>query len=296
MISLIVFSKDRAMQLDSLLRSVVECCDGIDHVDVIARASSDLHVEAYKQVVRLGTGFDAMVIDGPGNDTPIGQHIDVALHASDHVALAVDDMLFYRASDFKQAAETLNEHNAFAWSWRLGHRTCLGELVESEFCGCVEGCLSHWLCSPFVDDPDYRYMFHSDGALYCTTDYVNMLDKWLPYWRTGRYTPNDLEAAVASFAGQWRPLVGPHLGPLEPTCITWQLNRVQTKYGSPAAEIPETNVDALARAYLDGKRVNNEILYAMLQANALNWNPPGARPTHVYASEEASKVWASCIE
>lgn len=291
MISLIVFSKDRAMQLDSLLHSVEECCDGIDHIDVIARASSDLHVGAYKALMNDDTvHYDAMVIDGPGNDTPVGQHIDVAIHEADHVALAVDDMLFYRGSYFTEAAATLEKHDAFVWSWRLGR------IADPPECGCENTYGPHWTCSPFIDDPDYRYMFHSDGALYRTADYVNMLDKWLPYWRTGTYTPNDLEGAVAVRRREWAPLVGPHVGPLEQTCITWQLNRVQTKYGSPASEIPETNVDALAQAYLEGKRVNNVKLYAMLQENALRFNPPGTRPTHVYASEEASKVWASFIE
>ena len=71
---------------------------------------------------------------------------------------------------------------------------------------------------------------------------------------------------------------------------------MQTKYGSPAAETPETNTDALATAYLAGKRVDTDALYGALNANPLRWNPPGARPTPVYACEEASKFWASCVK
>lgn len=284
MITLVVFSKDRAMQLDSLLRSVREHCTGIDDVAVIARASSELHTESYR-CVRDTDLYDAFVCDGPGNATPIGQHLDIALLNYSHVALAVDDQIFYAPSDFAKAAATIDLVRAFAWSWRLGRNNNTDNLYNDD----------HWVCSPLTDDRDYGYPFHSDGALYKKTDYMMMFDKYLPDWRTGQYTPNDLEAAVAGQKARWAAVVGPHLGPLEPTCITWQVNRVQTKYGSPAAEIPETNVDALAKAYLEGKRVNNDILYAMLQADPLCWNPPGARPTHVYASEQASKVWASCI-
>ena len=142
---------------------------------------------------------------------------------------------------------------------------------------------------------DYGYLWHSDGALYRTATYTETLYRFLPDWRTADYTPNDLEAAVAGRKPKWAARVGPHLGPLTPTCITWQLNRVQTRYGSPAAEIPETNTDALAAAYLAGKRVDNEKLYAALRENPLRWNPPGARPTHVYACEEASRFWAGCV-
>lgn len=285
MITLIVFSKDRAMQLDSLLRSVKDHCTGIDRVDVIARASSDLHIEAYKGI-RDSELYDALVVDGPGNDTPIGQHIDLAMLNSDYVALAVDDQIFYRPSDFAAAAEALDLERAFVWSWRLG---------DSKRAVRVGDTINYWMCSALTDDRDYGYLFHSDGALYKTFDYTKMLDTYLSDWRTGQYTPNDLEAAVAARKREWAAKVGLHLGPLDATCVTWQLNRVQTKYGSPAAEIPRTNVDALARAYLEGKRVDNEKLYSMLRENPMRFNPPGARPTHVYASEEASSFWVSCL-
>jgi len=297
-ISLVVFSKDRAMQLDSLLRSVCDNCTGIKHVAVIAKASSQLHIDAYK-LLRETETYDELTVAGPDGGLPLGH--DLAALAddyadgvpTDHIALAVDDQLFYAPSDFRKAAFSLDEHKAFVWSWRLGLRK---DRSETERCPCpLDEADPHWLCSAFENDPDYGYLFHSDGALYRTSAYVNKLDTWLPDWRTGNYTPNDLEAAVTARAARWKPSVGPHVGPLSPTSITWQLNRVQTKYGSPAAEIPETNVDALARAYLEGKRVDNEKLYEALRADPLQWNPPGARPTHVYACEEASKFWAGCV-
>ena len=292
MITLVVFSKDRAMQLDSLLRSVKDHCTGIDRVVVLAKASSALHIAAYRRLLEEGE-HDELTVNGVDGGLPLGEDVFQAINDSEHVALAVDDQLFYAPSNFTKAAFSLDEHNAFVWSWRLGLRK---DRSETERCPCpLDEADPHWLCSAFDSDPDYGYLWHSDGALYGTSVYVNKLDTWLPDWRTGVYTPNDLEAAVAARAARWKPSVGPHLGPLSPTCITWQLNRVQTKYGSPAAEIPETNVDALAQAYLEGKRVDNEKLYEALRADPLQWNPPGARPTHVYACEEASRFWAGCV-
>lgn len=290
MITLVVFSKDRAMQLDSLLRSMRDNCRGISHVHVVAKASSRLHIDAYKRLSKTDLLYDELTIDGPGGGLPLGRYVaDALVHGpanpSDHVALAVDDMLFYRASDFADAAEKLDRVRAFVWSWRLGRKADTDNLYNE----------SYWIGSPLTSDPDYGYTFHSDGAVYRTSDYVMMLDKYLADWRAGAYTPNDLEAAVASHRARWAPIVGPHIGPLKPTCITWQLNRVQTKYGSPAAEIVDTKVDVLAERYLNGLRVDNEKLYAMLEENAFRFNPPGARPTHVYASEEASRFWVSCI-
>ena len=282
MITLVVFSKDRAMQLDSLLRSVKDHCSGIDRVVAIVDASSDLHERAYDKLAMKPEPLALLRQRVVGGLTVA---LGSALRKCDYVALAVDDQLFYAPSDFKKAALLLDADDAFVWSWRLGFKKPGVEWDDDE----------HWTCSALSSDRDYGYLWHSDGALYKTADYMKMLDQYLPDWRTGAYTPNDLEAAVAGRRRDWAPHVGPHLGPLSPTSITWQLNRVQTKYGSPAAEIPETNVDALAQAYLEGKRVDNDALYGVLNANPLRWNPPGARPTHVWACEEASRYWASCV-
>lgn len=283
------------MQLDSLLRSVKDHCTGIGHVAVLAKASSQLHIDTYKRL-REGELYDELTVAGPDGGLPLGHDLACLTDdyaegiPTDHLALAVDDQLFYAPSDFTKAAFSLDEHQAFVWSWRLGrpmsHQPCACPFDEAD---------PHWLVSALYSDADYGYLWHSDGALYKTADYLKMLDKYLPDWRTGTYTPNNLEAAVAGRKRDWAPHRGPHLGPLSPTSITWQLNRVQTKYGSPAAEIPETNTDALAQAYLEGKRVDNDALYGVLNANPLRWNPPGARPTHVWACEEASEFWASCV-
>lgn len=289
MITLVVFSKDRALQCDSLLRSIEDHCTGIDCVVVLAKASSELHITAYRQLLERCL-CDEMTVNGESGGLPLGNDVFQAVNDAEYTALAVDDQLFYAPSDFKKAAVSLEEHSGFVWSWRLGLPTSRNR------CECpFEDADPHWLVSALDSSRDYGYLWHSDGALYHTDDYLKMLDRCLPDWQTGAYTPNDLEAAVARRKAQWAPLVGPHHGPLTPTCITWQLNRVQTKYGSPATEIPETNVDALAKAYLAGKRVDNDALYGALVANPLRWNPPGARPTHVYACEEASRFWAGCV-
>lgn len=281
MITLVVFSKDRAMQLDSLLRSVKDYCTGIDRVVPIVYASNALHENAYWKLAHEAPFTELRMQVGD----PLGKLVEeVTTKGSDHIALAVDDMLFYARSDFRSAARRLRDQDAFVWSWRLGHKP-----------GVTREIADFWDCAALTADRDYGYLFHSDGALYRTEGYLRMVDGMLPDWRTGEYTPNDIEGAVACRKRQWAPQVGPHLGPLHPTCITWQLNRVQTKYGSPAAEIPETNVDALARAYLDGARIDNEKLYAALRENALRFNPPGTRPTHVWACEEASRFWAAAI-
>ena len=289
MITLVVFSKDRAMQLDSLLQSVKDNCRGITRVVAIVDASSDLHERAYDKLAEKPEPLALLRQRAIGG---FGVALGAALGKCDHVALAVDDQLFYAPSDFEKAAFSLNEHQGFVWSWRLGrpmsHEPCKCPFDEAD---------PHWLVSALYSDRDYGYLWHSDGALYKTADYLKMLDQYLPDWRSGAYTPNDLEGQIAAKRKLWAPHVGPHLGPLTPTCITWQLNLARRDYasGSPAFELPETRLDALAQAYLEGKRVDNDALYGALNTNPLRWNQPDDRPTHVRACEEASRFWASCV-
>jgi hypothetical protein len=273
------------MQLDSLLRSVNDHCTGIDRVVPIVYASTTLHENAYWKLAHdeslRFTELRMQVVDS------LGAMVAAMSKGSDYLALAVDDQIFYAPSDFSRATKALAAFG-FSWSWRLGKKADLDHDSFDDD--------DTWQYSSLLHgDLDYGYMFHCDGMVIKTSDYVKMLDKYLPDWRTGQYTPNDLEAAVAVNKSRWAPAVLPHRGPRKATCITWQLNRVQTSYGSPAAEIPATNVDALAKAYLDGKRVDNEKLYKALRENPFQWNPPGARPTHVWACEEASKFWASAV-
>jgi hypothetical protein len=288
-ITLVVFSKDRAMQLDSLLQSVKDNCTGIDRVVAIVDASSDLHERAYDLLPTARTTFAMLRQKAVGG---LGVVLAAVLKRTEYIALAVDDQLFYASSNFKKAAFSLEEHLGFVWSWRLGlptvHNRCACPFDEAD---------PHWLVSALDSDPNYGYLWHTDGSLYKTADYVKMLDTHLPDWRTGDYTPNDLEGRVATQHKLWAPHVGPHLGPIKPTCITWQLNLARRNYasGSPAFELPETRLDVLAQAYLDGKRVDNEKLYAALQENPLRFNQDGDRPTHVRACEEASRFWAECV-
>jgi hypothetical protein len=273
MITLVVFSKDRAMQLDSLLRSVGDHCTGIDDVVVIADATSDLHERAYDQLA-----FDGTLLRQRALDVSLGVALAYALKRAEHVSFAVDDMIFYRPSDFGWAAKELDTEKAFVWSWRLGRRNnCVIDTCDGSF----------W-CGP----PGYAW--HVDGSLYRTADYARTLERFYPQWREAR-TPNDLEGTVAMRADEWAPGIL-HLGPIEPTCMTWQINQAHVTPGvrrAPFTAVSETQLDALAEAYLAGRRVDNERLYADLSWTVRFQKRPGR--AHVEACEESAAFYASLI-
>jgi len=271
---------DRALQCDSLLRSIDDNVTGISRVVVIARATTELHERAYGELAFDG---DLWMENGVPCSTLLADAVD----GCTYVTLAVDDQVFYRPTDFTNAIGTFEDEKAFVWSWRLGHKT-----------GVTSARTDHWICSAAgTRDESYRYLFHSDGALYRRGDYVRLLDRYVPGWQKRALIPNDLEAGPAAAQREWQMSVGPHVGPLEATCMTWQLNKESStrgRYGAPWCEIPETRLDALAEAFLAGRRVDNVKLYA-----DTSWTTRFQRhdslPTHVYACEEASRFYADLI-
>lgn len=282
MITLVVFSMNRAMQCESLLRSLCDHATGIDRTVVIARATSSLHQEAYAKLTAEHPECQ-IVDDVRGCSVHLAQ---VLANGTDHVSLAVDDQLFYRSSDFSMAARELDNANGFVWSWRLGEKLGTTQTRNGAF----------WQCSPRIDDADYGYLFHSDGAVFRANEYMALLDLFLPGWRDNALIPNNLEGHVAACQHQWRMSVGPHLGPLKPTCITWQINKESTtrEYGAPWVTIPETELDTLAQAFLAGKRVDNQALYADLSW-VTRFQKAGDGPTHISACVEASRFYAGMI-
>jgi hypothetical protein len=282
--TLIIFSMDRALQCDSLINSVRDHVTGVNRVVVIARATSELHAKAYNVLGCSYTEYEILLETHKHGLTSLLSKIVYSADL-DYVAIAVDDQIFYRPSDFTTAVGALEDEKAFVWSWRLSHKPGETEIKNK-----------YWLDAAPKDEV-YRYLWHSDGALYRRDHYVRMLNTYIPLWPTQRLIPNDIEARIASAAHEWQPSVGPHVGPLNATCMTWQINKEKSTAGvwaSPWCTIPETELDVLAQAYLNGKRTDNLALYTDLSWTT-RFNRPGAYPTHVSAGEEASRFYAALI-
>ncbi len=280
----IIFSMNRALQCDSLLTSLEDHATGIDTTAVICRTTSRLHIDAYDKAAELHPNADFCAeTEGFGCTQwlkrVLGTYKDIT-----HVCINVDDQIYFRPADFQRAATTV-AHPVFIWSWRLGHTPPW-----------TYGLKTHWAARDSADK-HYGYLWHSDGALYELEAYLRMLNGSTPNWRTdSNLIPNDLEQNAAMYCPIWgQRLI--HCGPLEQTCITWQINKESTtesNYKAPWATVPETELNALAAAFLAGKRVDNQKLY-----NDLSWTTrfqkPTSAPTHIEACPEAAAFYATLL-
>ncbi len=304
MIQAVIYSMDRAMQLDSLLRSLQDLAMGLDGIAVIYRATSDLHRSAYDLLRRENGDSPEFipVVFHEEKDKGVSGILSDILSKTEFVCLNVDDQVYFKKTLFQISREALYD-NAFVWSWRLGplqdpswvrQTTSFGDSFTASW--------AYYVCEdPNRAEPSHSYLWHTDGAVYRSSDYRRVLDLACPGWEQMKLIPNDLELMGARAESLW-PLRR-HAVPPEPTCMTWQINKETTtvrKYKAPWVTIPETEVDAMAEAFLRGCRVRNDLLYASLQNPIPEWTTrfqqPNSLPTHVRACEEASAFYASLIQ
>lgn len=277
MTTVIVASMNRAFQCDSLLRSLDDHCAGVDRVVVVARATSALHREAYARL--FSSHLVDYVLDIEGYSVHLGRVVR-GLPKHDFLSLMVDDQIFYRHADFSDAQSILVGTDALVWSWRLG--------FDSRRCSLH---VNHWRSRGQTDDY-YGYLWHSDAGVYRVGDWVSLMDTALPGWDERRRIPNDLEAAGARLqrkAGAPHPL---HVGPILPACVTWQINKEVTTrscYSAAWQTTSKTSLDALAHAFLEGRRFDNDAF------SALTEGPHFGAVGHVPATRENTEFYERLI-
>src|SRR5689334_243855 len=121
MISLIVWSKDRACQLDLLLRSIKRNIPNTFDVNVIYKASSSEYQDAYNQCLNIHNGASFFGEHDEWNLEKLTRKL--ISEANENVCLSTDDTVFYKESPLVGQAleEKLTDKAIF--SLRLGFNT-----------------------------------------------------------------------------------------------------------------------------------------------------------------------------
>jgi hypothetical protein len=170
MFDTIIFSKDRAAQLDLLLRSMKENCN-LFKPRVLYDTSNLMFQEGYSQVRKLHPDVHFI------QEMRIGQDIRRLLESgkSPYVCVLTDDTVFYR--DCKLSKKTIKEvftKKFFCFSFRLGKNTIIQDyttgkrqmkLVPSTVIVAEENILG-WNAKRYPSFDNYGYLFGCDGCMY----------------------------------------------------------------------------------------------------------------------------------
>jgi hypothetical protein len=285
----LVFSRDRALQLEATLNSFLRCAGetaGLNLV-VLYRASSPRLEAQYAQLshdyagrVRLvaeqdfrgqvlqilgealaaesaakrPAAFSKAVANQPG-DAGSGTR------RADFLLFLVDDTLFTMPFGFGTALEALAANpDALGFSLRLGRNTAycyaLGRPQSLPFFEELpKGVLKfHWTRG----DGDFGYPIEISSSIY-RLETINGLVQGLNF-----DDPNSLESQMALQEGRFKRNVPALLCQERSVAFNNPINRVQHTFENRSGEAPQYSTDALARRFDLGQRINVAVLEGLV--------------------------------
>jgi hypothetical protein len=234
----LVFSKDRAMQLDAFLRSAKQHAPYAS-VTVLWNASDQEHADTYEWDLWRSQMFAR---EHGGKD--FEKMFRLWLADFDRVVFHTDDDVFFPQHDPLIPSSVETTDNII--SLRLGANTThchpmrqtqrVPEIINSSL---------RWQWRE--EEGDFGYPLTLNATVYRSADLLPLLD--FPF-----SNPTELEAGLAAqadrFGPQWMT------APLRSCCVSLPHNRVSVSSGCPAGSNPAWQPDALRDLYLEGWRID----------------------------------------
>jgi hypothetical protein len=285
MISALIFSKDRAMQLDGTLRSFLRWSSETELGSLIVLYTTsdaglrgqyhDLEIEYQDRVHFVEeTDFRMQVLDLLGTARPAnrrwsrGSRISRRTPASEekispqatpptHMLFLVDDTLFVRPFSLRLAADALDRNqDALGFSFRLGSNTVNSYVLRrSQGVPPLEHLPNGVRRYRWTDaDGDFAYPLELSSSFYRTETLLLLV----PHLRFS--DPNTLESQLSVNAKQFRRGF--------PFLLCWDssvafsapVNRVQEVFENRSGGVPELSVSHLARLFEAGQRLDLGVL------------------------------------
>lgn len=248
----LAFSRDRAMQLDAMLRSLATHAAEPVEVAVICKATTERHARSYLDIGKL---HPSSIIVGETNfENDVRSYFGSI--AGEHVLFLVDDTIFVRRWSPVSCDKQLRANGGtIGYSLRLGMNTsyCY-PLARDQRIPPTVGWPSmitwDWTCA----DGDFGYPLELSSSVYRTQDILAALSTYK--FRN----PNELEVVLSELGTRtlkMRPWLMAH-----ETSVAFSnpCNKVQTIYHNRAGTDPNRSADALLDLWEQGYRIDVEAL------------------------------------
>lgn len=254
---LIIFSKDRPLQLQALLESIVLHVKGLEHVAVLYTASAAQFSDAYKMLAHQFPDV-RWVQQDPGKQrsdfAPLLQNIFEHLPAP-YIMFAVDDMIVVNKIDLFRCMELMKKTNAYGCYLRLGKDTnyCYAHNAPMRIpqLNHVEGEFYTWQLR--TGDKCWGYPHTVDMTIYPRKTVQEAITT------CGTTSPNIFEAL---WSGKSIPQNSLALCYTTSRVINIPLNLVQQDYGHNRCA-RRYKVEDLLNLFIQGWRINVEALYQL---------------------------------
>jgi len=263
MIDVIIFSKDRAAQLDLLLYSL-EVNDGrgiFNEPKVLYRISNDTYAEGYDRV----EVYNLAIPPGPLLRGVWGAHfqkegdfrfdvIEAVKQCGPLFCFMVDDQILYRRPGlvYETIKRDMDIHpQAACFSLRLGENTnwqyqSQMHLRKPTFKPTEQGALL-WNRNTCLQYTNYNYPLSVDGHIFRRDEILQLLEQ-IQFEQ-----PNQLEARLQQFVNRMGPLM---LCPPQSVLVNAAINRVQDIFQNRVGNKPEYKADAMNCRFLQNDRLS----------------------------------------
>ncbi len=234
----LVFSKDRAMQLDGFLRSAERYAPYASVTVLIGNIGSNFsrHQRSYEL---LETKHESVEFWGDASSLGFEGVVRHWLKRHERVVFHTDDELFYAAPP----AELLGQADDVIPVFRQGRNTTWCQVLDEP--QAVPDTFPVWRWAEA--EHDFGYPLSLNGCVYWSRDILPLLDFSFA-------NPTQLEAGLATRADRLRPqwmAAGTH------SCtVALPHNVVSVDSGCPRGSNPNYQPDALCELFLDGWRID----------------------------------------
>jgi hypothetical protein len=248
----VIFSRNRGMQLDLLLRTLFFCCDDIlelSDINVLYLAEGN-HKESYEILKKDYPQVNFV------EEKSFKEDLLSFLPNKTSILFLCDDSVFTEKFSLKQILENLNSNeDNIGFSLRLGHNTqkCFpyGDVNQNipEMTLIKDNVYTYqWKPAEF----DYSYPLEVSSSVYNLNMILELL-KNLDY-----KNPNTLEASLVVNTPYFVIDKSLLLCFDKSICFSVPSNRVQTYNQNRAGDV---NADDLLKYFMEGKRMDSSIFY-----------------------------------
>lgn len=258
--TMVVFSKDRPLQVDAALTSWKRHCRDAasTEINVIYKASTSRMLSLYRRLMQEHPDVNFI------REGDFRRDVLVLARSREYIFYAVDDTVFVRDFEMAEIAAALKANpDALGFSLRLGTNTnyCYTlnrpqKLPEFEKSG---GFLKfRWPDA----ECDFGYPLEVSSSVYRTAEMIPLLDS-LQF-----RNPNTLENAIASRSEQYRASHPCLLCPGQTQAFSIPANMTQSVCVNRIADAPDYSVERLEKRYVEGERIDTAVLDNMVPKGA----------------------------
>jgi hypothetical protein len=244
-LDVVVFSKDRAAQLDALLRSVRAFLTFPHRLHVVYTSSAPEFDNGYQLLQAWHDGIGLNWLPDKGMFESVARNLvrEINQGPGRYLMFLVDDLLFTRPFTAQPLLELLDtDEKILAVSLRLGKNVTYSYLHDQPFQlpHFSQGCRWAWNSGA---QGDWSYPMSLDGNIYRTSDIAELLTE------LNFNSPNEFESAMAG-----KPVTRPDLVcELLSSMVNIAVNRVQSSFPNRCGN---QDAQALNKAFLKGRAVD----------------------------------------